>query len=116
MSQETIPKTEEEGTGCPAANCSPADVLLIRCIHHINVPQQNSAESTGAECGGCIAAERDALKCKLEQVRQLAEHLGFFRQVDQREVADALTSILSQANALFSFDRPRGRPGDAFNG
>ena len=99
---EPEPTPPTDSGRLPDATCSPADVLRIRCIHHINVPQQNTAEHTGAECGGCIAAERDALRSKLEQVRRLAEHLGFCQQVSQREIADALTSILNQANAEVS--------------
>lgn len=31
-----------------------------RCAKHYDVPAQNTNEASGAECGGCIAEERDA--------------------------------------------------------
>lgn len=40
-------------------------VLLIRCTKHLTIGQQNTNEITGAECGGCIAAERDSLTSRL---------------------------------------------------
>lgn len=30
-----------------------------RCAAHYDVPAQNATESSGSECGGCIAAQRD---------------------------------------------------------
>lgn len=44
-------------------------VILIRCTECLNVPQQNKAEFTGAECGGCIAKERDAALAEVERVK-----------------------------------------------
>jgi predicted nuclease with TOPRIM domain len=48
------------------------DVRIIRCMAHYGVPQQNNNEASSGECGGCIAAERDALR---EQVKTLREAL-----------------------------------------
>lgn len=40
-------------------------VILLRCTECLTVPQQNSNEFTGGECGGCIAKERDSLRAQL---------------------------------------------------
>lgn len=37
------------------------DCLYHRCAEHYTVPAQNREEFGGAECGGCIAAERDLI-------------------------------------------------------
>lgn len=42
-----------------------SSVRFIRCMECLTVPQQNKSEATGAECGGCIAKERDALRAKV---------------------------------------------------
>jgi hypothetical protein len=34
-------------------------VILLRCTECLTIPQQNSNEFSGGECGGCIAKERD---------------------------------------------------------
>ena len=47
---EAVREAREEGL---------QSVLMIRCTRHFTVPQQNTAEVNGAECGGCIAEERD---------------------------------------------------------
>jgi hypothetical protein len=45
------------------------DVILIRCTKHLNVGQQNKNEASGGECGGCIAAERDATLARAESCK-----------------------------------------------
>lgn len=45
-------------------------VTRIRCIKHIAVPQQNTNEHGGGECGACIAVERDTLKAKCEALEK----------------------------------------------
>lgn len=45
-------------------------VIAIRCTRHTSTPPQNASEHNGGECGGCIAAERDALRTELEAVRE----------------------------------------------
>ncbi len=42
-------------------------VLMIRCLKHRMVPQLNTNEFTGGECGGCIAEERDEARRIAEQ-------------------------------------------------
>jgi hypothetical protein len=50
------------------AQPSPDDVMMIRCLKCLTVPQQNKAEATGGECGGCIAKERDAARASHSQL------------------------------------------------
>jgi len=52
LAREHARLTDEKGYTC----------ILHRCAAHYAVTQQNANEYTGAECGGCIAAERDALR------------------------------------------------------
>ena len=48
-------------------------VILIRCTNCLTIPQQNTAEFTGAECGGCIAKQRDDLLSLIEELRGALE-------------------------------------------
>jgi hypothetical protein len=58
------------------------NILSIRCIEHINTPQQNTSEITGAECGGCIAAERD----KWKQLADLKDAKGEANRVENNNL------------------------------
>lgn len=80
-----------------APSCSPVcDVIMIRCIRHVSVPQQNSSESTGAECGGCIAEKLYQLRDKVERY---ASSIAFGSPLTNQEVADSLRRITAEANA-----------------
>lgn len=75
------------GPDCSAESCSCFErglraVTSIRCTAHIAVPAQNRNERNDAECGGCIAAERDALQALLREAYELVI----------RPVADAYVS------------------------
>lgn len=50
---ECLRKRVEELESLP----KPEDILRIRCLDHRNVPQLNTKESSGAECGACIAQD-----------------------------------------------------------
>ena len=80
-----------------APPCSPSDVIRIRCIRHINVPQQNASESTGAECGGCIAEQRDQL---LDSLERYCCAIDFGAPVTNSEVCMALRAIAAKANKV----------------
>lgn len=69
------------------------DVLLIRCVRHISVRQQNTSESTGAECGGCIAEERDRL---VDEIERYCCAIDFAASVTNTEVCQALRAICAK--------------------
>jgi hypothetical protein len=46
-----------DGDGVPSIDLC----LYHRCVKHLRVPQLNHEESSGAECGGCLAEEVIAL-------------------------------------------------------
>lgn len=52
-------------------------VLRIRCAKHFAIQQQNENEHLGAECGGCIAEERDTLRTRLAAVEKKLEVIKF---------------------------------------
>jgi len=74
------------------------DVLLIRCIRHISVRQQNTSESTGAECGGCIAEDRDRLRGVLNDIEDMCHRLAFGRAATTTEIITALREMMNKAN------------------
>ena len=75
------------------------DVLLIRCVRHISVRQQNTSESTGAECGGCIAEERDRL---VDEIERYCCAIDFAAPVTNTEVCQALRAICAKVKAAGS--------------
>lgn len=44
--------------------------VRVRCLKHLDIPQQNANEASGSECGGCIAAELTALRAAVEKIRE----------------------------------------------
>jgi hypothetical protein len=69
LTRERDEAVAERDAARQAADELAAAPVLIRCIEHINVPQQNKSEITGSECGACIAAHRDALAREVEGLR-----------------------------------------------
>ena len=57
-----------------------SDCLAHRCLPHREVPIQNRTESTGAECGGCIAIERDEARAGLTHLKAAIGDLHDLRQ------------------------------------
>lgn len=71
----------------PDASPSISECLLHRCASHYGVPQFNSTEASGAECGACVrdqtraanrilqhelrAAPREATECSAEELAKL---------------------------------------------
>jgi hypothetical protein len=64
----------------------PGKCLMIRCLKHLDVGQQNTAEVTGAECGGCIAEERDRLRQLVSEV--LVPTLETISETDRKAIAE----------------------------
>lgn len=96
---------------CPCFEAGLASVLSIRCREHYAIPQQNKAEHQGAECGGCIAAERDALRTRLaeadERIKVLEDRAaGFLAAVNaaEHDVAEWSTIANHKADLLAEAD------------
>jgi hypothetical protein len=51
--------------------------MSIRCTKHLTILQQNFNEFTGAECGGCIAEERDLAQRENAELASCLESLAF---------------------------------------
>lgn len=85
------------------------DLIFIRCINHMHVPQQNDATVDGAECGACIAAERDKLREKVERLREqntsLISELENYRPI--AEVSGATIAISERDKAISERDSLR---------
>lgn len=59
------------------------DVFYLRCQKHKDVPQINFVESDRAECGACIAAERDALQTRVEKLETDLRYIATMPEYDQ---------------------------------
>lgn len=109
MPKKTIPQLNANAPS-PSAHGSPCDVLRIRCIRHINVRQQNASESTGAECGGCIAEERDRLRGVLNEIEEMCHRLAFGRAATTAEIIAALRETMKKANDKLSHEEGGKKP------
>lgn len=58
--EDILKLKKERDEAARVADEAVRNIISIRCIDHIHIPQQNKNEITGAECGACIAAQRDA--------------------------------------------------------
>lgn len=76
-------------------------VLSIRCTKHLNIPQQNKAEFSGGECGGCIADERDHALRQVETLRaamkKAIDRPGFLYADGSKFITDALASPAAES-------------------
>lgn len=79
-------------------------VVLIRCINCLSVPQQNKSEITEAECGGCIAKERDAALARIAELER--DNSTLWEQLADR---DKLVAQVSAERAQLERERDEAR-------
>lgn len=84
------------------------DCLHHRCFEHRAVPQQNANEFSGAECGGCIAAERDEAKGLLEVEQEMCrierEKRDFqFERANNAEAGARIEARLATGERLYEW-------------
>lgn len=117
MSGERVPVVEQaalDEARDAAFRDGVESVLSIRCPKHYNVPQLNTAEATGAECGACcreasqvdLDSERGVLAMTVARLGGTVEgeptqRINFLQRIDElREIEGKLAAETQRADEL----------------